>query len=375
VTAPTAMTAAGATAGTAATSAPAGSPRFPTSWYPLCRSSELRSGRVLRRQAFGVPWAVFRGAGNRVAALDARCAHMGADLARGRVAGERLQCPLHHWEYGVHGRCERIPGLAAAPPPQARQAALACEEHFGLVFAFLGGEPAFPFPGFADGDPALHSRASVMSFPAPYQVLAANSFDSQHFATVHNRRLLAPPALASDNRFHLGVRFRARVDGGRFHDRLLRRIGVDEVELSAQCWGGNTILAYNHRTDARILFTVLPVDRDSCRIFVLNVLGKDTAAGLPRAIRKLLVAVMHRLTMAFLAPDVAVMRDLRWELGILLPDLDRAFVEWIKYWQALPTAEVAAARRERSPAPRPSQSSQSPLSVQSPRPACPNRLP
>jgi phenylpropionate dioxygenase-like ring-hydroxylating dioxygenase large terminal subunit len=336
-----AMTAPAAAAGAA------GALRFPTSWYPLCRSSAVRPGRVVRQQAFGVPLAVFRGAGGQAGALDARCAHMGADLARGRVAGERLQCPLHHWEYGVHGRCERIPGLVAGPPPQARQAALVCEEHHGLIFAFLGGEPAFPFPGFEGDEAGLHSRASVMSFAAPYQVLAANSFDSQHFATVHNRRLLEPPTLATESPFHLSVRFRARVDGGRLHDRLLRRIGVEAVDLSAHCWGGNTILAYNHRTGARILFTVLPVDADSSKIFVVNVLSRQTAAGFPRAARQLLVAVMHWLTIAFLAPDVAVMRDLRWDLGVLLPDLDRCFVGWIKYWQSLPTAALAAARSGR----------------------------
>jgi nitrite reductase/ring-hydroxylating ferredoxin subunit len=316
--------------------------RFPTSWYPLCRGSDVRVGAVLRRQAFGVPLAIFRGAGKRVGVLDARCSHMGADLGRGRVIGERLQCPLHHWEYGLHGGCERIPGLAGLPPPAACQAALICEEHYGLIFAFLGGEPAFPFPCFEGEDPDLYSRASVMSFPAPYQVLAANSFDSQHFATVHQRRLLAPPELTSRSRFHLGVRFRARVLGRRFHDRLLRRIGVEEVDLSADCWGGNAIFATNVRTEARILFAVLPVDANHSMIFVLNVLGRRTAAALPRAARRLLAAAMHRLTMAFLAPDVAVMRELRWELGTLLPDLDRSFVEWIRYWQALPTASPAA---------------------------------
>src|ERR1700676_2663758 len=183
-----------------------------------------------------------------------------------------------------------------------------------------------------------------MSFPAPYQVLAANSFDSQHFATVHDRPLLAAPALTTRSPFPLGVRFRARVLGHRFHDRLLCRIGVEEVDLSAECWGGNTILATNHRTGARILFTVLPVDADHSRIFVLNVLGRETAAALPLAARRLLAAGIHRLTMAFLAPDIAVMQELRWELGTLLPDLDRCFVEWIRYWQALPTAALAALR-------------------------------
>ena len=94
----------------------------------------------------------------------------------------------------------------------------------GLVFGWLGGEPAFGFPSFEHTDASVYSRALAMDFDTPYQVLAANSFDSQHFATVHNRILLEPPALSQVSPYHLGVEFRARVGGGQAHDRLLRRI-------------------------------------------------------------------------------------------------------------------------------------------------------
>ncbi|MFL6260458.1 MAG: Rieske 2Fe-2S domain-containing protein [Thermoanaerobaculia bacterium] len=312
---------------------------FPSSWYPLCRSTDVRPGKVVRQEAFGMPLAIFRTPSLKVGALYARCTHMGADLGRGRVVRERLQCPLHHWEYGREGRCEHIPGSCVIPR-QVHQAALVCEEHYGLVFGFLGGEPTFPFPRFAGEEPGLYSRVSVMSFVTPYQVLAANSFDSQHFVTVHHRRLLEPPTLASESAFHLSIRFRAQVEGSQFHDRLLRRIGVDQVELSAHCWGGNTILAYNTRTGARILFTILPIDARRSRIFILNVMGQETAAAFPRALRRLLLSAMHGLTVAFLKPDIAVMQDLQWKLGVLLPDLDGCFLEWIRYWKALPTSPL-----------------------------------
>jgi len=305
----------------------------------------VRPGKVVRQEAFGMPLAIFRTPSLKVGALYARCPHMGADLGQGKVVGERLQCPLHHWEYGREGRCEHIPGSCSIPR-RAHQAALVCEEHYGLVFGFLGGEPAFPFPRFTGEDPELYSRASVLSFVTPYQVLAANSFDGQHFATVHHRRLLEPPVLASESAFHLSVRFRAQVEGSQLHDRLLRRIGVDQVELAAHCWGGNTILAYNTRTDARILFTILPIDARRTRVFILNVLGRETAAAFPRALRRVLLSAMHGLTVAFLKPDIAVMQDLQWQLGVLLPDLDRCFLEWIRYWKALPTSPLAARRAE-----------------------------
>ncbi len=312
---------------------------FPASWYPLCRSSELKPGQRIRRQAFGVPLAIFRTATGKVGAMHAQCAHMGANLARGRVVGERVQCPLHHWEFGQCGACERIPGVATIPA-RARQSALICEEHYGIIFAFLGGPPTFDFPLFENSDHDLYSRAFMMDFDTPYQVLAANSFDSQHFATVHNRTLLEQPSLASESPHHLCIRFRARVDGGHFHDRFLRRIGVDTVDLSAHCWGGNTILAYNARTDARILFTILPITAGRTRVFILNVMAKRTAPSWPRPMRRMALAAMHVLTIAFLKADVAVMRDLQFKLGVLLPDADGCFIEWIKYWKSLPTTSM-----------------------------------
>ena len=307
------------------------------SWYPLCRSSELPAGRVIRREAFGLPLAVFRTAAGKAGVMQAQCIHMGADLARGRVIGERLQCPLHHWEFGARGGCQHIPGVTAIPD-RARQESLICEEHYGLVFAFLGGEPLFKFPYFEQSDRRLYSHALAMDFNTPYQALAANSFDSQHFATVHHRTLLEPPALTSVSPYHLCVQFRARVDGGHFHDRFLRRIGVDVVELSAHCWGGNNILAYNARTGARILFTLLPVNAQCTRVFILNVMAGRTAAALPRPLRSMALEAMHFLTIAFLTADIAVMRDLQFRLGVLLPEADRAFIEWVKYWKALPLA-------------------------------------
>jgi hypothetical protein len=132
------------------------------------------------------------------------------------------------------------------------------------------------------------------------------------------------------------------VEGEQFHDRLLRRIGVDIVELSAHCWGGNNILAYNARTNARILFTILPVTEKRSRVYILNVMPKQTRPNLPRPLRCLILTVMHQMTIAFLKSDIVVMRDLQFKLGVLLKDADHVFLQWVKYWKALPLATLKA---------------------------------
>lgn len=312
---------------------------FPASWYPLCRSSELKRSQVIKRNAFGLSLAVFRTKSGKVGAVHSECAHMGADLSRGRVAGERLQCPLHEWEYSSSGMCEHIPA-AATVPGRARQMSLICREQYGMVFGFLGGTPTFEYPLFEHSDHDLYSAPYMMDFETPYQVLAANSFDSQHFSTVHHRKLLEPPTLKSFSPHHLSVDFRAQVEGEQLNDRLLRRVGVDVVELSAHCWGGNNILAYNARTNARILFTILPVTDKKTRVYILNVMPSKTAPRLPRLLRRLILSFMHRMTIAFLKSDIVVMRDLQFRLGVLLKDADHVFIQWVKYWKSLPLATL-----------------------------------
>ncbi len=313
--------------------------KFPASWYPLCRSSELKHGRVIKQNAFGLPLAVFRTESGKVGAVHSECVHMGADLSRGKVSGERLQCPLHEWEYASSGLCEHIPA-AADVPARARQMSLVCKEQYGMVFGFLGGAPTFDYPLFEESDHDLYSAPYMMEFDTPYQVLAANSFDSQHFSTVHHRKLLAPPTLNSFSRHHLSVDFRAQVEGEQFNDRLLRAVGVDVVELSAHCWGGNNILAYNARTNARILFTILPVTDKRTRVYILNVMPSKTAPWLPRPLRHVILSFMHQMTIAFLKSDIVVMRDLQFKLGVLLKDADHVFIQWVKYWKSLPLATL-----------------------------------
>jgi len=309
---------------------------FPKSWYPLCLSSDVKRGRVIRQAAFGVPLAIYRTQSGRVGAMNAACIHMGADLSRGRVVGERLQCPLHHWEYNASGMCEHIPAESAVPA-RARQTSLICEERYGVVFAFLGGEPTFPVPYFPEDAAPRSSRVRVMEFETPYQVLASNSYDAQHFTSVHHRTLLETPRIFIRAPHHYGVSFRARVDGTNYNDRLLRAIGVKEVELTANCYGGNTVIAYSGRTANYIMFATLPVTATRSRIFVLNTVSKQRARRLPSFILPLMLEITHQLTLAFLHADIAVVNELQYKFGVLLPESDAGFLGWMRYWNSLPT--------------------------------------
>ena len=51
---------------------------------------------------------------------------MGANLAGGKVVGNHVQCPFHHWEYNGEGTCARIPYTDAPIPEAAKVKAWPC---------------------------------------------------------------------------------------------------------------------------------------------------------------------------------------------------------------------------------------------------------
>jgi phenylpropionate dioxygenase-like ring-hydroxylating dioxygenase large terminal subunit len=156
-------------------------------WYWLCRSREIRRGKVKALRLLGRDLAVFRGRDGRVVALDAYCAHMGAHLAEGRVEGNELRCFFHHWRYAADGRCTDIPCLEGRPPARARVRAWPTAERYGLVWLWTGESPAHDVPRV----PGLEERdvrvlvAKRFTKRCHPNVVLINAIDEQHFHSVH----------------------------------------------------------------------------------------------------------------------------------------------------------------------------------------------
>jgi phenylpropionate dioxygenase-like ring-hydroxylating dioxygenase large terminal subunit len=288
-------------------------------------------------QIGGVRYVVWRSAAGKMSALAATCCHVGADLARGSVQGETLQCPLHHWRYGMDGVCVHIPG-GIAIPTRARQRALPCCEVYGLVFGFVGGKPSAGVPRFEGESDPVWSRAAVVDVAAPYTTLVANSYDGQHFAAVHDRELLEPPQITRGGVQHIAIHYRAKVVGVRINDRLMRTLGIDHVGVTIHCWGGSVLQVYNERTANTILVALLPVDEDHSRVFILTAL-KQRAQGMMRLFQYLQLAISRWLAAAFLRPDMGVLEGVTMRPRVLLPGVDDCLVAWLRYWRALPRGE------------------------------------
>ncbi len=218
-------------------------PHYPASWYLFGRSRDVTAS-PRSRDLLGRRLVAYRTSAGNVAILDAVCSHLGADLGKGCVIGDRLQCPFHHWQYGPDGRCLHIPAQEEIPLA-ARQTAYPVVERHGLVFFFNGIKPAFPLPFFDGCDPGDFRPASPFgtTLRCPWYLIGANAFDLQHFRAAHDRRLAETPTVDCPAPFARRATGTFTVSGDSLQDKITRLFAGDRVTMSMTDWCGNLMFA------------------------------------------------------------------------------------------------------------------------------------
>ncbi len=161
-------------------------------WQPVARLQDLEHGPQ-QAVLLGEALAVFLTESGEPAVVADRCAHRGASLSMGKVAGESIQCPYHGWEWaGEDGACTRIPSLPdqSQIPARARVAAFPVRLQWGLVWTVLEqplGEPP-DLPWF-DADAWTWGHGTPYELPVGLGVMIENFRDVAHFAFVHDTTL------------------------------------------------------------------------------------------------------------------------------------------------------------------------------------------
>lgn len=163
---------------------------FTESWFPVCLSSEVKTGSVIGRPFLDGRIVIVRDEEGVANAFSAYCPHMGADLATGKVVDGRLQCAFHRWEFSMEGWCEKT--LVGDPAP--RNACLykfPTVERFGFIWAFNGDEAWWNLPDYPVADDELEFATfyDVPPVPTDPWVICANTPDWQHLIAVHRYQL------------------------------------------------------------------------------------------------------------------------------------------------------------------------------------------
>ena len=286
------------------------------SWYMAAPAREIGRGRARSYDLLGRRIALYRDRDGRVHALDARCAHLGADLGMGQVVGNELQCPFHHWRYGPDGACRHARGLAQVPARSVR--AYPTIERWGLIWIFNGPRPLFDLPDAPPGEPCWHLRLRSRHIDCHPHLVIANGLDATHFETLHDMQYTAPPRLTTPVPGQVSLYIQ-----GRPRSPWMQRLtGARDQDIQGTFTtiGGN--LAWTTVTAPlrfHVLFSGRPSPQGGCQTQVVFLIPRGTGVRCVRA-----AALMY----ALLHDDTRILAKLDFGPGFTEADAGlRAFVQ------------------------------------------------
>ena len=304
----------------------------PASWQVVCASAELR-GRPVSRDLFGRRVVAFR-SGDKVAVMDGRCWHLGADLGGGAVVDGCVACPFHGWRFDAAGRCVSIPAQREIPP-DARQVTFAAAERDGVVWAFPAARPLFELPWF-EGVPAGELTLAppfVFELDCPWWMVGTNGFDAQHFAGTHDRRLAGPLVVTTPHPFARRVEATFEVVGDSWRDRLTRLGAGRTVNMIATVWGGTVALVEARfgrgRRATYGVTTISPVDSPGGSAGTRVEVRVGVRRG-PTLVSALEARVRSNFVRAFLRPDSELLNGARYDPSRLV-DADREMIGYLRW--------------------------------------------
>jgi nitrite reductase/ring-hydroxylating ferredoxin subunit len=307
----------------------------PPSWYLFCESRRLRQGPLSKR-ILGQQLVAFRTASGRAVVMEAHCAHLGADLGLGTVVGETIQCPFHNWRYGADGVCTSIPNSSHIP-------SFAClrtypvEERHGYLFFFNRSEPLFPLPFFLGAEPRDYEAGTLFSYVADctWYMNSAHAFDRQHFAAVHDRELLGPPAIDCPAPFARRNSYTAKVVGHTIFDRLLRAGAGRTVNITLTIWGGTFAVITSDFNRVRSGFLIVMEPLEDGRTLCQGIVLAQRAPAWLRPLAPLQLWVRRLFTFGYLKEEARQLRSTRYNPGSLGPN-DQDMIDYFNWVATLP---------------------------------------
>ena len=232
---------------------------YPRGWFVVAFANEIPPLEPKTLNYFGQKLVAFRGEDGKVRILDAYCAHMGADLgAGGKVIGNDIQCPFHHWKYCGTGECVEIP-YATKIPAKARQKAWPTREINGVILVWHDAEgraPDYEIPVIPEhGTPAwLPWTQQMYAIKTHPREIVENLADKGHFPAVHQTDIHEFSFEVDGYRSTQHVKGTARLPGG----------GLDNFSSSTTYHGpGYLLMRMNGAFENYMLVAHTPINENS----------------------------------------------------------------------------------------------------------------
>jgi 5,5'-dehydrodivanillate O-demethylase oxygenase subunit len=116
-------------------------------WHPIAAESQFVDRTTLAVRLLGEDLVLYRLPGGEFGLIEPHCPHRRAGLVHGYVEEDGIRCSYHGWKFDREGHCLHQPfEEASSRGTRFRESVCAlayrAEARFGLVWAYLGPEPA-----------------------------------------------------------------------------------------------------------------------------------------------------------------------------------------------------------------------------------------
>jgi 5,5'-dehydrodivanillate O-demethylase oxygenase subunit len=159
-------------------------------WHPIAGSGQLPVAAVREVRVLGEDLVLYRDASGTLGLIDERCAHRRVKLRYGVPEQQGLRCPYHGWMFDAEGRCVEQPAEPAGSQfkDKVRIKAYPVQELAGLVFAYLGPQPAPQMPRW---DRLVWDNAfrtvNLFRVPANWLQCMEDTLDTMHVEWLHGQ--------------------------------------------------------------------------------------------------------------------------------------------------------------------------------------------
>ncbi|MGI9329676.1 MAG: Rieske 2Fe-2S domain-containing protein [Gammaproteobacteria bacterium] len=286
-------------------------------WYPVCKADELTPDEPRRVELLGLRFVAFRDSAGDPHVLSDTCIHRGGSLSRGKLADDCVECPYHGWRFAGDGNCVRIPSMAEGktPPARAKVDSYPVQEHYGIVFAFLGDLPEDERPPVCPvaeyGQEGWRANEiAILEIDCYFERSMENGLDPVHNQFVHPAQGF-PPMLEDT------LKMRREDWGNGFWvnfglpDLSRTTLATDENtrpgEFRAGSWfhGPNTLVTsifINKDSNMVQYFFEAPVNDNQTRIYFLNMRNCMFEDGMDETIMKINLGIAHE--------DIGILQEL-----------------------------------------------------------------